>query len=232
MTHTITNYTTYDQASYYADLKRLPRLSEEQRRHLMTTLPAADNPDLTTQVKHQLIESYLPLAKSLAIALCPTSRYQRDLPDLIGVANVTVVEVITRTDLSQIDNLTSYLVAWIRGRLKHTMTHDGLIKVNREVLTRAREKADATQFDALEHFLSLDEQMAWFTADDLEELKAMPITPPEAAPLPDPVLRTQVETWLSYLSPRAQAILRLRYGLSDDNERQHSTIEIARLLRD
>jgi Sigma-70, region 4 len=32
---------------------------------------------------------------------------------------------------------------------------------------------------------------------------------------------------LSYLSPRAQAILRLRYGLSDDNERCHSTDEIA-----
>jgi DNA-directed RNA polymerase sigma subunit (sigma70/sigma32) len=35
---------------------------------------------------------------------------------------------------------------------------------------------------------------------------------------------------LSYLSPRAQAILRLRYGLSDDNERRHTTAEIARLL--
>jgi RNA polymerase sigma factor (sigma-70 family) len=227
MTPTMTNYTTYDQAYYYADLKRLPRLSEEQRRHLIARLPIADNP---TAIKHQLIESYLPLAKYFAINLCPTSRYQRDLPDLIGVANLTVVEVITRNDLTQIDDLTSYLAAWIRGRLKHTTTHDGLIKVNREVLTRAREKGDATQFDALEHLLSLDEYMAWFPTDEMEEPRALPITPPEAAPARDPVLRVQVETWLSYLSPRAQAILRLRYGLSDDNEREHTPTEIARLL--
>ena len=94
MTQTITNYTTYDQAYYYADLKRLPRLLEEQRRSLIASLPTTDNPHLTAQIKHQLIESYLPLAKYLAIDLCPRSRCQRDLPDLIGQANLTVVEVI------------------------------------------------------------------------------------------------------------------------------------------
>ncbi len=80
----ITNYTTYDQAYYYADLKRLPRLSEEERRSLMTSGASADNPQLTTQIKHQLIESYLPLVKYFAIDLCPKSRYHRDLPDFIG----------------------------------------------------------------------------------------------------------------------------------------------------
>ncbi len=110
----ITNYTSYDQAYYYADLKRLPRLSEEERRRLTASLPLANDPQLTTRIKHQLIESYLPLAKYFAIDLCPKSRYQRDLPDLIGVANLTVVEVITRTDLAQIDDPTSYLAAWAR----------------------------------------------------------------------------------------------------------------------
>ena len=69
----ITNYTAYDQAYYHADLKRLPRLSEEDRRHLMTTLLTADNPDLTAQVKQQLMESYLHFAKHYAIDLCPQS---------------------------------------------------------------------------------------------------------------------------------------------------------------
>ena len=84
----ITNYTSYDQAYYYADLKRLPRLSEEERRRLTASLPLANDPQLTTQIKHQLIESYLPLAKYFAIDLSPKSRYQRDLPDLIGVASI------------------------------------------------------------------------------------------------------------------------------------------------
>ncbi len=35
---------------------------------------------------------------------------------------------------------------------------------------------------------------------------------------------------LSYLSPRAEAILRWRYGLSDEHERPHTTAEIARTL--
>jgi RNA polymerase sigma factor (sigma-70 family) len=223
----MTHYTTYDQAYYYADLKRLPRLSEKQRRHLMTSLPTANNP---TQIKHQLIESYLPLAKYFAIDLCPKSRYHRDLPDLIGEANLTVVEIITRSDLTQIDDLTSYLAAWMRGRLKGAAINDGFIKISHGVRTRARERGDAEQFDVLDHLLSLDEQMEWFNTDVLEEPCAMPITPTEAAPPRDLQQRAQVEAWLSYLSPRTQAIFRLRYGLSDDNERRHTTQEIARLL--
>ncbi len=130
MTQPITNYTTYDQAYYYADLKRLPRLSEEERQYLITELSVAANPHLIAQVKQQLIESYLPLAKYFALALCPKSRYQRDLPDLIGVANLTVMEVITRTDLIQVGDLTSYLVAWLRGRLKGVISDDGLVTIS------------------------------------------------------------------------------------------------------
>ena len=39
-----------------------------------------------------------------------------------------------------------------------------------------------------------------------------------------------MDTLLSYLSPRTQAIVHLRYGLAEDNERSHGTTEIARLL--
>ncbi len=223
----ITNYTSYDQAYYYADLKRLPRLSEEERRRLTASLPLANDPQLTTRIKHQLIESYLPLAKYFAIDLCPKSRYQRDLPDLIGVANLTVVEVITRTDLAQIDDPTSYLAAWARGRIKGAIAHDGLVKIDHQARVRARERGETDQVYALDHLLSLDGQMEWFDSDDLQEPSAAPITPTEAAPPRDPQQRAQVEALLSYLSPRAQAIFRLRYGLSDDNEHRHTTAEIA-----
>ena len=230
MAQVITHYITYDQAYYYTDLKRLPRLSEEERRRLIATLPLANDPHLNTQIKHRLIESYLPLAKYFAIDLCPKSRYQRDLPDLIGEANLTVVEVITRIDLTQIDDPTSYLAAWVRGEIKGAIAHDGLVKINHEARVRARERGETDQTYALDHLLSLDEHMAWFDTDDLEEPRASPITPTEAAPPRDPVLRAQVETLLSYLSPRAQAILRLRYGLSDDNEHRHTTAEIVHAL--
>jgi RNA polymerase sigma factor (sigma-70 family) len=227
MAQPITNYTTYDQAYYYADLKGLPRLSEEERRSLITRLSTADNP---AQIKQHLMESYLNFAKHYAIDLCPHSRYQRDLPDLIGIANLTVVEVISRTDLTQVNDLTSYLAAYLRGRLKEATINDGLIPIATSVRARARQRGEATRFEALDHLLSLDEQMEWFETDDLEEPPAAPLLPTEAAPEPDPRLSAQVEMWLSYLSPRAQAVLRLRYGLSDDNERRHTTAEIVRLL--
>ena len=226
----ITNYTTYDQAYYYADLNRLPRLSDEQRRHLMNGLLTADTPQLTTQIRQRLIESYLPFAKSFALALCPPSRYHRDLPDLIGQANLTVVEVLSRTDLTKIDDLTSYLAACLRGKLKGAISEGGLVKIDHAIRRRAREQGEADQTYALDHLLSLDEQMQWFETDEVEEPPAAPLLPTGAAPARDAQQRAQVETLLSYLSPRAQTILRLRYGLCDDNERSHSTHEIASLL--
>jgi RNA polymerase sigma factor (sigma-70 family) len=225
----ITNYTTYDQAYYYADLKGLPRLSETDRQSLIADLSTTGDPRQIAHHKKRLMESYLHFAKQYAIDLCHHSRYQRDLPDLIGIANLTLVEVISRTDLTQVNDLTGYLAAYLRGRLKGATINDGLIPITPSVRARARQRGETSRFEALDHLLSLDEQMEWFD-DDLQEPPAAPLLPTEAAPERDPTQRAQVETWLSYLSPRAQAILRLRYGLSEDNERCHSTAEIVRLL--
>ena len=84
----ITNYTTYDLKYYYADLRRLPRLSREERQHLVTGMLGDPISSTIPQVKHWLIESYLPFAKHLAIALCPPTLYQRLLPELIGAVNL------------------------------------------------------------------------------------------------------------------------------------------------
>jgi RNA polymerase sigma factor (sigma-70 family) len=230
MASIITNYTTYDQAYYYADLKGLPRLSETDRQALIADLSTTDDPCQISQVKQHLMESYLHFAKHYAIELCYRSRYHRDLPDLIGIANLTVVEVISRTDLTRVGDLASYLAAYIKGRLKEATINDGLIPITTSVRSRAWQRGEGSRFEALDHLLSLDEQMEWFETDDLEEPPAMPLLPTEAAPERDPAQRAQVERWLSYLSPHAQAVLRLRYGLSDDNERCHSTAEIVRLL--
>lgn len=222
MSHINTNYTTYDVAYYYADLKRVPRLSEEQRRHLLTshaTIPPT--PEETMQIKHALIESYLPLATSLTIALFPHCHDR--FADLIGEANLTVVEVITRTDLTQIENLTSYLAAWIKGRLKEAMRKNHVIYLPSYARASAQARGTPEPFAALAHLLSLDELRE---TNPLEEPHASPLTPSHAAPPRDPQHRVLVETYLSYLSPRAQAIVRLRYGLCEDNEHRHSTQEI------
>ncbi len=233
MTTPITNYTTCDLEYYYADLKRLPRLSREERQHLVTGMSGAQtSPALLqeTQVKHQLIESYLPFAKHLAIALCPPMLYQRLLPELIGAVNLAVVEATMRCDLGSTMNLDAYVAAYVRGAIKQTLVKDDLLNIPSRARERARAEGTLEHLYAQHRVASLDELMEWFETDEVEEPPVKPILPTEAAPLREAQQRAQVEMWLSYLSPRAQAIFRLRYGLSDDNERRHTTNEIARLL--
>jgi RNA polymerase sigma factor (sigma-70 family) len=229
MTQTITNYTTYDLAYYYADLQRIPRLSEEQRRHLLVSLPAAHSPLLDIQVKHHLMESYLPLAKHFAIALCPKSCSHRDLPDLIGAANLSVVEVISRADLTQVADLTGYLSVCVRGAIQRTIGDDALIHIPSGSRTRARANGTLERPYAMQP-LSLDAAIRWDGHEEAEEPVTCPILPTNAAPPRDPAHRAQVEEYLSYLSPRQQMVFRLRYGLSDEDERAYTVIEIARIL--
>jgi RNA polymerase sigma factor (sigma-70 family) len=228
MIQTITHYITYDQAYYYADLQRVPRLSEQQRRHLVTGMTAAHT--APAQVKYHLIESYLHLAKHLAIVLCPPTHYHRLFPDLLGAANLAVVEALTRRDLATIADLTAYLAAWVRGAIKRTLTRDDLLPIPSRVREQARAEDTLEHLYAQHRIASLDALMQECETDAVEEPVLMPIFPTQAAPPSDPAQRAQVDTLLSYLSPRAQAIVRLRYGLSEDNERRHGTTEIARLL--
>src|SRR5436309_3922891 len=73
MTTPITNYTTYDLAYYYADLKRLAPLSQEQRHTLFSSVSVTQTTRSCTDAERRQhhIESYLPLVKHLAITLCP-----------------------------------------------------------------------------------------------------------------------------------------------------------------
>ncbi len=230
----ITNYTTYDLAYYYADLRRLPRLSREERQGLVTSQSGAHTTPMHSQddtgVKQRLIESYLPFAKHLAITLCPPTLYQRLLPELIGAVNLAVVEAVMRCDLAGTLSLDAYVAAYVRGAIKQTIVKDDVLPIPYRARERARAEGTLDQLYAQHRAASLDEHMEWFDTDEVEEPPVKPILPIEAAPARDPVLRAQVDTLLSYLSPRAQAIFRLRYGLCDDNERRYTTNEIARLL--
>src|SRR5260370_3964469 len=90
-----------------------------------------------TQVKHQLIESYLPFAKHLAITLCPPTLYQRLLPELIGAVNLAVVEAVMRCDLPSTLSLDAYGAAYLPGALKHTIVQDDVLPIPK----RARDRA-------------------------------------------------------------------------------------------
>ncbi len=120
----------------------------------------------------------------------------------------------------------------IRGGIYQAVANDGIIKVSSKARKRAREQEgpDTSFLQNLDHVISLDKEMEWYNTDDVEEPKATPILPTEEAPLRDAQQRDQIEMYISYLSPRAQAILRLRYGLDEDNEHAHTYQETASLL--
>ena len=232
-----THSTTYDLDDYYADLKRMPRLSDEERLSLLrqtTSEPDGNTPATGLQAKHQIIESYLSFAVSVAIEQCSPEHYTF-LPDLIGEANLELVKAIMCRDLSGVTDLTSYLGVSIRGRLKGAIAGDCLIALPRGVRDRARQRGTLDQLYDLQP-VSLDHEMQRFErergerGDQAREPLVRPITSTGQAPEPAPAQRVLVEEYLSYLSPRAQTILRLRYGLLDGNEHAHTTAEMVRLL--
>jgi RNA polymerase sigma factor (sigma-70 family) len=232
MTTAITNYTTYGLAYYYADLRRLPCLSRDERQHLLTSLSQAHPTRATPpepRFRQQLIESYLPFAKHLAITLCSPTLYRRLLPELIGAVNLAVVEAVMRADPDSTLSLDAYVAAYVRAAIKRTLSTDDLLPMPAQARERAQTEGTLDQLHMQSRVASLDAHMAWFDPDATEEPLLMPLLPTEAAPERHPEQRTRVDTLLSYLSPRAQTILRLRYGLLEDNERSHTTDEIAAL---
>jgi DNA-directed RNA polymerase specialized sigma24 family protein len=102
------------------------------------------------------------------------------------------------------------------------------------VRVRAREEGTLDQWYRLQP-VSLDRLMNEEEREDTESsllatlvAPAVPETPPPAR---DETKRAFVEQLLSSLSPRAQAVLRLRHGLvAEDDERPRTTGEIAQEL--
>lgn len=72
--------------------------------------------------------------------------------------------------------------------------------------------------------------MTRFDSETPREPLASPILPTHEAPPRNSVLHAQVQEWLSYLSPQAQQVLTLRYGLADEDERCLTPAEIADVL--
>ncbi len=230
----ITNYTTYDLRYYYADTKRLPRLSKEEEQRLIASLASTTTQYLPmhqiTRAKQRLIEGHLGLATCIAIDLCPRSRRAQLFPDLVQEANLALVQATNRFDFSSGSNFTAYIAAWMRGKVKKALSDGWPIKIDAATRGRAREAGTLDEVYALQHSVSLDRLLDEDDPDSspLELLEA-PSQAATASPR-DERKRAQVEALLAYLSPRAQTILRLRYGLLDDDERPRTECEIARAL--
>ncbi len=114
-------------------------------------------------------------------------------------------------------------------KVKQALSEDRLLKVDAATRQRARQAGTLEDVYVRQRPISLD---LLLDEDDPDSslLEALQAPSQAATPPRDPHKRAQVDALLSYLSPRAEIILRLRYGLLDDDERPHTTAEIARTL--
>src|SRR5260370_326446 len=104
-----------------------------------------------------------------------------------------------------------------------------LIKIDADARKWARRHGTLDELRVLQHPLSLD---CLLEEDDPDSslLDALESPAQPSTPVCDPQQHAQVEALLSYLSPRAQTIVRLRYGLVEGNEHAHTEQETARTL--
>jgi RNA polymerase sigma factor (sigma-70 family) len=225
---TITHYTTHDLDYFYSDLHRLPpRLSpEEQRALLDATPPQATH--LEQQARNRLVEAHLGLALHIAVRLCPADRYASSFPDLLGEVFLALIQTADRYNVRTGGDVTLYLGVNAEWAVRRALDKEKLVRVPRHALTRARQQGREQALYDLQP-QSLDAWMERYEMDGVEEVAMRPLIAPAAAPERDPALRAQVEIWLSHLSAHEQTILRLRFGLSDQDERAYSVVEIARL---
>ncbi len=171
---------------------------------------------------------HLGLATCIAIDLCPR-RYPDLFADLMQEANLALVRAANHFDYTRGGDFTAYSAAWVRGRVKQALSEDRLMKIDYATRQHARQADTLEEVYALQRPISLDCLLYEHDRDSslLEALEAPSST---ATPLRETQKRAQVDTLLSYLSPRAETILRLHYGLLEDNERPHTGREIAREL--
>ncbi len=221
---TITNYTTYDMASYYADVKRIPRLTEEERQSLMSDT----TPEQLAQARIRLIEGHLQMAIRIALKVCPPTHYQ-SLPDLIGTVNLTLVKLAQQYNFAAGYAFTPYFAVCAEGAIRRAIGDDRLIRIPGSAIWKAKQHGTEKHLYELQPD-SLDQWMEWFQTSEVEEPPTTSLLPTEAAPPRDPHVRMRVQTWLSYLPPRAQKVLTLRYGLSDEDESCWTVGEIAHEL--
>ncbi len=173
------------------------------------------------------------LASRIAREHCPPTRYASLLPDLVQEANLALIQATNHFAPTHKGDFTDYVCAWMRAGVKGAVSRAAMpIAIPYRVRVRAREEGTLEQWYRLQP-VSLDRLM---NEEEREESSlvatlvapSIPQTPPAAR---DEAKRAFVEQLLSYLSPRAQAVLRLRHGLvAEDDERPRTTGEIAQEL--
>jgi RNA polymerase sigma factor (sigma-70 family) len=226
----------HDMQYYAADLKSYSRISKAEIRAIIAAVPASEvqaSPPTARaqQAKQRLVEAHLGLSVYVATKLCPMS-FQADLlADLIQEANLALLCAVEHYDWSDSGDITNYIFAWMKGYIRRALADRHLIRTT--TLLRKQAAANGT-LDALYVTMqpvSLDRHLDETDEDDCTFEEAISSVSSSSPLQHDEGKRCQVDELLSYLSPRAQMMLRLYYGLYyEEDERPRGDQEIASTL--
>jgi RNA polymerase sigma factor (sigma-70 family) len=142
-------------------------------------------------------------------------------------ANLALVRAVECYNWARGGDITNYILTCMQNAVKEALLDRYLIRITRWARKQAETKGRleallALQPKSLERLLEESEEESVF-----EEI----IEPAPQAQACDPAKRELVDQLLSYLTPYAQTIVRLHYGLYyDDDERSRGEAEIASLL--
>ncbi len=226
-----------DLRQYITDLNATPRLSREEVRQLTSAIAAArqESPssDLAAQAKQRLIEGHLWLAVALVkrsgARLCTLSPL-----DLVQEGNLGLLRAFDRFDFASGGNFTAYALTTIHYAILDALPMEDTIRLSHDLSWRNRTDERVEALRALQP-LSLD------AAHGDEDCAFVDLLAAPSLVLPDPAAegeeeqrqqakRAQVEALLAWLTPREQAVIRLRYGLDEADGRVRTPTAIARKL--
>lgn len=218
---------------YFSDITRFAHLSDEEVHLLCQQIATAhqqQDRQAETQARCRLVEGLLPEVLPTAYHYaCKMEHFT--LLDLIQQGNYGLVLAAHRFDFADTSRaFGSYALTYIRSLIKSDLHRDGGIAIpNASFYTqRARRTLDAP---LLLHHVRLDA----VRGQDGEEctLLNMLAAPPlvlSSAHQGDSSVRAQVEHLLAILPAREQQVLRLRYGLDEQDGRTLDRQDVALLL--
>ena len=221
---------------YLSDIAGLPRLSNGEDDRLLAQLDALKQrqaPDAEgRRIVQQLIEGSLHLVIYLA------ERYYRywravagyarvPLPDLIQAGNLALVQCATRCwtePHTPTNDFSAYAATYIRTALITAYRESGVFVLSHHELVKARHS------HSLSHLYDPRSLEAMQEDEDDRPLLDQLAAPGGTQEEDMAVKARQVAQVLAHLPSREQQILRLRYGLDEDDQHEHTIAEIAHKL--
>ncbi len=215
---------------YWQEVERLPQLSDEDAQALVEWIGMAQtgqaSAQLGTTVRNALVEGSLHLVPPIALRYAASR--QVEVLDLIQEGNLGLLEALeSGADIEQ--TWSAYATGIIRHVIAHALVDNSLtIRVPYMSLRKAKLQGQAEELYEMQPD-SLDAPLPKCDGLCLADLIEAPASGGESASAAQH-RRQRVEQLLAALPDQERLALQLRFGLAEDDQREHSYAEIAHKL--